>query len=164
LGALVTEVLLLGKLDVNVARVLHLMSQVFDGRVQPRRAHRRRAHIHTTALLPEVQRHAQNSYFHAAPYGVARPKEGDRLQGPARYIIHHTSYADPRCSGPRGAPILFYRRPSLDLRWGFTDQLTTGKLRRVPMSHATALMRLRRYRASGLDALHQTDHACFRPG
>src|SRR5437016_12429325 len=32
------------------------------------------------------------------------------------------------------------------------------------MSHATALMRLRSYRASDLDALHQIDQACFPPG
>jgi len=59
------------------------------------------------------------------PYGVARPKEGDRLQGPAHYIIHHTSYIlrRRRCWGARGPPILFYRRPPLDFRWGFTDQL-----------------------------------------
>ena len=32
------------------------------------------------------------------------------------------------------------------------------------MSHATVLMRLRSYRASDLDALHQIDQACFPPG
>jgi len=32
------------------------------------------------------------------------------------------------------------------------------------MSHATVLMRLRSYRASDLDTLHQIDQACFPPG
>ena len=32
------------------------------------------------------------------------------------------------------------------------------------MSHATALLQLRSYRASDFDALHQIDQACFPPG
>ena len=93
LGALVTEVLLLGKLDVNVARVLHLMPQVFDGCVQPGRAHRRRAHVHTAPFLPEVQRHAQNSYFHAATLRGRAPERRGPLSRSC--TLYHTSYILP---------------------------------------------------------------------
>src|SRR5690349_24598654 len=57
--------LLLGNLDVNVSRILDFMPQVPDGRIQARSAHRRRAHVHSAPLLPEVEGDAQNSYFHA---------------------------------------------------------------------------------------------------
>src|SRR5439155_16240849 len=86
LGALVAKVLLLGELDVNVARVLHLMAQVLDGRVQPRRAYRRRPHVHAAPLLPEVQRHAQNPDFHAATLRVARPTKRE----PRPQAVYHT--------------------------------------------------------------------------
>jgi len=56
------------------------------------------------------------------PYGVARPKEGDRLQGPAHYIIHHTSYADADAEA-RAAP-RFYSIGGL--LWTFDGVLLTN--------------------------------------
>src|SRR5208337_1554072 len=60
----VTKVLLLRQPDMNVSGVLHLMPQALQRVVKPRGAHRRRAHIHPPAFLPQVEGNAQNANLH----------------------------------------------------------------------------------------------------
>src|SRR6266568_4515044 len=52
---------LFGQFDVDVSRILHLIAQSLQCRIQPRRAHRRGAHVHASALLTEVERRADNT-------------------------------------------------------------------------------------------------------
>src|SRR2546429_9668795 len=61
--------LLLGNGDGNIAAVFHHVAQGFETRLQASNADGRRAHVHASARLTEVERNANNTNFLGAYAG-----------------------------------------------------------------------------------------------
>src|SRR6266568_758755 len=93
----VAIVKLFGQFDVDVSRVLHLIAQSLQRRIQPRRAHRRGAHVHATALLTEIERRADNTNsLHSSSHGLTA------LLASMETIIPYS--AEPRTESSGGYP------------------------------------------------------------
>ena len=87
----VPEVQLFGQLDVDVPRVFDFVPETFQGRVQPRRAHRRGAHVHAAAFLPQVKRNAQ----YPDPLHHTPGRNSCQTPGPPSYRIPQRKAVGP---------------------------------------------------------------------